>query len=74
MPNDNFVGTAWGSYRTSVEAIETAAGYNILSAVSTSVQSVIEAKVDNGPTNRYHACSPVFGRFFTLVITSPVGN
>ena len=51
MPNDNSIGTAWGSYRTSVNAIEAATGYDILSAVSASVQSVIEAKVDNGPTS-----------------------
>ena len=51
MPNTNSIGTAWGSYRTSVDAIEAATGYNILSAVSTSVQSVVEAQVDNGPTS-----------------------
>ena len=51
MPNSNAIGTAWGSYRTSVDAIEAATGYDILSAVTVSVQSVIEAKVDNGPTS-----------------------
>ena len=51
MPNTNSIGTAWGSYRTSVDAIEAATGYDILSAVSASVQSVIEAQVDNGPTS-----------------------
>ena len=51
MPNSNAIGTAWGSYRTSVDAIESATGYNILSSVSASVQSVIEAQVDNGPTS-----------------------
>ncbi|MDQ2772475.1 MAG: DNA/RNA non-specific endonuclease [Bacteroidota bacterium] len=51
MPNTNSIGTAWGSYRTTVNAIEAATGYDILSAVSTSVQTVIEAKVDNGPTS-----------------------
>lgn len=50
-PNDQSVGTAWGSYRTSVDAIEAATGYNILSSVSSSVQSTIEARVDNGPTS-----------------------
>ena len=51
MPNTNSIGTAWGSYRTSVDAIESATGYNILSAVSSSVQSVVEARVDAGPTS-----------------------
>ena len=50
-PNDNSLSTSWGTYRTSVDAIESATGYNLLSAVSSSVQSVIEARVDNGPTN-----------------------
>ena len=51
MPNNNSIGTAWGAYRTSVDAIEAATGYDILSAVSTTVQSTIESKVDTGPTS-----------------------
>lgn len=52
MPNTQTVtNNSWGYYRTTVDAIETATGYNILSNVPTSVQSVIEAAVDNGPTN-----------------------
>lgn len=51
MPNTNSIGTAWGSYRTSVDSIESATGYDILSAVAASVQSVVEARVDNGPTS-----------------------
>ncbi|GAB2963390.1 DNA/RNA non-specific endonuclease [Hymenobacter coalescens] len=50
-PNDNALLTTWGSYRTSVDAIESATGYNILSSVSSTVQSTIEARVDNGPTS-----------------------
>ncbi|SDY44033.1 DNA/RNA non-specific endonuclease [Hymenobacter psychrophilus] len=50
-PNDNSISTTWGSYRTSVDAIEQATGYNLLSAVSASVQSTVEARVDSGPTN-----------------------
>jgi endonuclease G, mitochondrial len=46
-PNNNSVSSDWKTYRTSVDAIETATGYNLLSNVSTSVQSVIEARVDN---------------------------
>ncbi|UOQ53639.1 DNA/RNA non-specific endonuclease [Hymenobacter cellulosivorans] len=50
-PNDQSVGTTWGTYRTSVDAIEAATGYNILSAVSSTVQSTIESRVDSGPTS-----------------------
>ena len=50
-PNDNALNTSWGSYRTSVDAIEAATGYDILSAVSGAVQNVVEARVDNGPTS-----------------------
>ena len=51
MPNTNAIGTAWGAYRTTVDAIESATGYNILSAVSSTVQTTIESKVDTGPTS-----------------------
>ena len=50
-PNDNSINTTWGTYRTSVDAIEAATGYDILSAVPTAVQQVVEARVDNGPTS-----------------------
>jgi endonuclease G len=51
MPNTNSISTSWGSYRTTVDAIENATGYNLLSAVSSTIQSTIEAKTDTGPTN-----------------------
>ncbi|HEX8327942.1 MAG TPA: DNA/RNA non-specific endonuclease [Hymenobacter sp.] len=50
-PNNQTLASTWGSYRTSVDAIEAATGYNILSAVNSTVQATIEARVDNGPTN-----------------------
>jgi endonuclease G, mitochondrial len=50
-PNDNSISTTWGTYRTSVDAIEQATGYNLLSAVSSTVQATVEARTDNGPTN-----------------------
>lgn len=50
-PNDNSLRSNWGSYRTSVDAIETATGYDLLSAMSTSLQNNLEAKTDSGPTN-----------------------
>jgi endonuclease G, mitochondrial len=52
MPNQNGIrNNSWGSYRTSVDAIERSTGYDILSTVSGSVQAVVEARVDNGATN-----------------------
>jgi endonuclease G len=51
MPNTQTVSDqAWGTYRVSVDALESLLGYDFLSNVSTSIQSVIEASVDNGPT------------------------
>ncbi|MGY3089368.1 endonuclease G [Hymenobacter sp. UYAg731] len=50
-PNDNALLTTWGSYRTSVDAIETATGLDLLSAVPTAIQQALEARTDTGPTN-----------------------
>jgi endonuclease G len=46
-PNINTTSSDWKTYRTSVDAIEAATGYNLLSNVPSSIQSVIEAVVDN---------------------------
>ena len=47
MPNTNAVGEAsWSTYRVSIDEIESITGFNILSNVNTSVQEVIESKVD----------------------------
>ncbi len=51
MPNNQTLSALpWSSYRTSVDAIEAATGYNLLSVLPTTVQSAIESVVDNGPT------------------------
>ncbi|WP_426491301.1 DNA/RNA non-specific endonuclease [Hymenobacter sp. 102] len=50
-PNDNGMTSNWGQYRTTVDAIEAATGLDLLSALPVSVQQVVEAQVDNGPTN-----------------------
>lgn len=50
-PNDNGLNSAWGDYRTTVDAIEVASGLDLLSALPVSVQSVVEARADTGPTN-----------------------
>jgi endonuclease G len=49
-PNTNTINASWGTYRTSVNEIELATGYNLLSSVSATIQQEIEAKIDNGPT------------------------
>ncbi|MGI8502875.1 MAG: DNA/RNA non-specific endonuclease [Hassallia sp.] len=47
MPNSQGIRNAdWRNYRVSVDSIEVNTGYNLLSNVSSSVQSVIESKVD----------------------------
>ncbi|MFP5041000.1 DNA/RNA non-specific endonuclease [Parasediminibacterium sp. JCM 36343] len=51
IPNNQTVNAqTWGYYRVSVDSIEAATGFDFLSNVSTSVQTVIEASVDSGPT------------------------
>jgi endonuclease G len=50
VPNDNGVSSSWGSYRTTVDAIEQATGYDLLSAVKPAVQTSLEAGRDTGPT------------------------
>lgn len=52
MPNTNGIrNTNWGTYRTSVDAIEAATGYDLLSSLPVAVQDAIESKVDADPTN-----------------------
>lgn len=48
MPNSNDLNTNWRSYRVSVDDIEAATGYDLLSELPASLQAVIEARVDNG--------------------------
>ncbi|HEY0195138.1 MAG TPA: DNA/RNA non-specific endonuclease [Kofleriaceae bacterium] len=50
MPNDDSkisLGADWKTFRVSVDAVEAATGYDLLSDVATPVQAVIEARVDN---------------------------
>lgn len=49
-PNINTTSSSWGTYRTTVDAIEQATGYNLLSSVPSAIQSTIESRVDSGPT------------------------
>ncbi|MGE0077401.1 MAG: DNA/RNA non-specific endonuclease [Bacteroidales bacterium] len=48
MPNDQTCNSKqWYEYRVSVDSLESLTGYDFLSNVSTAIQSVIEASVDN---------------------------
>lgn len=50
-PNINTIVTStWGGYRTSVDAIEAATGYDILSILPDDIESTLESRVDNGAT------------------------
>ncbi|WP_161499174.1 DNA/RNA non-specific endonuclease [Flavipsychrobacter stenotrophus] len=52
MPSNQTVNSQpWTYYRTSVDAIEAATGYDFLSNVPTGIQAVVEAGIDNGPSN-----------------------
>ncbi|WP_460923062.1 DNA/RNA non-specific endonuclease [Pontibacter brevis] len=48
--NVNTVDSDWGIYRTSVDAIEQATGYDLLSALPDQIENSLEARVDTGPT------------------------
>ena len=51
MPNTQTSSSqSWGTYRVSVNALQTILGYDLLSNVPAEVQAAIEASVDNGPT------------------------
>lgn len=52
MPNTQTVNSAaWGTYRVSIDALENILSYDFLNVVPATIQSVIEAAADNGPTN-----------------------
>jgi endonuclease G len=47
---DPVSGDTWDTHRVSVDSVESLTGFDFFSNVPVSIQSVIEAKVDNGPT------------------------
>lgn len=47
MPNQNDINSDWRTFRTSIDDIESLTGYDFLSNVPTSIQSVIESSVDS---------------------------
>ncbi|MBT9395171.1 DNA/RNA non-specific endonuclease [Hymenobacter sp. NST-14] len=48
-PNDQQVSPDWSRYRVSIDALETATGLDLLSALPLSAQETLEARVDTGP-------------------------
>ncbi len=46
-PNSNEVTSDWHIYRTSVNSIEKATGYDLLSNLPESLQTILESKIDN---------------------------
>jgi endonuclease G len=50
-PNSNSINSSWGQYRTTVNAIEAATGYDILSMLPDTIESILESSVDTGSTN-----------------------
>ncbi|MEM6831842.1 MAG: DNA/RNA non-specific endonuclease, partial [Bacteroidota bacterium] len=50
MPNTQSINTGnWGLYRTSVNQIESLTGLDLFENISNSIESILEAGVDNGP-------------------------
>lgn len=47
IPNTNTLFSNWKNYRTSVDAIEAATGYDLISKLPASLQAVLESRIDN---------------------------
>ena len=47
IPNTNTLFSNWKNYRTSVDAIEAATGYDFISKLPAALQAILEARVDN---------------------------
>jgi endonuclease G len=47
VPNTNTLFSSWKNYRTSVDAIEAATGYDLISRMPASLQAALEARIDN---------------------------
>lgn len=51
VPNDQGINTNWTQFRTSVNAIESITGYDLFENIPNSIESVLESRVDNGPSS-----------------------
>jgi DNA/RNA endonuclease G (NUC1) len=47
VPNNNSLFSSWKNYRTSVDAIEAATGYDLISRLPALLQATLEASIDN---------------------------
>ena len=51
IPNDQGISSNWGSFRVSVNSIEALTGYDLFENIDNTIESTLESRVDNGPTN-----------------------
>ncbi|OEK08632.1 endonuclease [Flavivirga aquatica] len=51
VPNSQNISRDWTSFRTSVNAIESLTGYDLLENIPNSIESVLESRIDNGPSS-----------------------
>ncbi|GAA3510613.1 hypothetical protein GCM10022393_25170 [Aquimarina addita] len=51
VPNDQDISSDWTQFRTSVNSIESLTGYDLFENITNSVESVLESRVDNEPSN-----------------------
>lgn len=45
-PNSNTISSSWGPFRISVDVIEAATGYDLLSELEDNVENALEARVE----------------------------
>ena len=50
IPNDMNINTNWGNFRTSINSIESLTGLDLFENITNSIESTLESRVDNGPT------------------------
>ena len=51
IPNDQGINTNWANYRTTVNYIESITGLDLFENINNTIESTLESRVDNGPTN-----------------------
>ncbi len=51
IPNNQGISSDWTQFRTSVNTIERITGYDLLENITNSIESVLESRIDNGPSN-----------------------
>ncbi|WP_299253179.1 DNA/RNA non-specific endonuclease [uncultured Aquimarina sp.] len=51
VPNDQGINSDWTQFRTSVNAIESLTGYDLLENITNAIESVLESRIDNGPSS-----------------------